>query len=948
MSQWQPNPTVASEILTCLQHTLVGDNQIRKQAEAQLERLSTQLADLSNYLVFFLTNRGHAHSDESVRSAAGLMLKNHVLHEIAAGTLVPAVLSHVQLSLFAHLNDPSAHIRSIIASIIASIVRPSTQFESWPSFLESVAQVFQSPDANLVEGASEVISMVCEDNPRKVKDAPGNPLNFFVPAWIHFAVHGASDRTKVNCLSCLQTFIVSPPAVLKEKMGDVVSALGQLLQSRNPDILVLVIRCFIFLCNYPQYLGPVLPQVVDFMLFSCRSDDENVGMIASEFFGALSDVQSARPVLLAKMPQIVPVLLSNMKYSDMELALQGGEDVDSSAAPDRPDEINPRSYMHLAVSRAQQELSGSAQTVKSKKPTESGRPEGADQEDDDDFEDDDDDNGDDAEDAESANTVRRSAAASLDSLAACYPDELLPVMMEHVQRGLQNPDWLVREACILAIGAVADGCYELMEPSLSTMFPFLWQNASQGNPPIQRIACWTLGKYIRFAVSDNAHVQQFYAKSLELMLSLVLHVDKRVQKAACSAIWSFCEEAPATVTVAYVEPIVQTFIEALKRYQHKNMINLLDAVSTLVETTPGVFAKTKPAVYQALAEPILAMFGNIVPSAIIDDPITVPILEAMSAIVHYSEDVLLVMADRIVDHSLQLFNYAFTLARSSWDEEDYFAYDRCQDTISCCLDILCAFCEALGPSVENLLQNPEKVNLIWQMISAAIKEGTDDVRRSAIGLLGDFARTAYGRIAHLIPHILQLCVETYEACQGHLEDSDVSKVVNNILWSAGEIALKTPAQTTAVFVPHLLSIAKDALLSDASSTSLRESAAVCVSRLALSGLADMVASSATTVSFMKDWFVTMRSMYSNDEKHHGMLGMARILHVRIQLVESCVMQLFWCLASYSKESSPEVIAEWASIFQTIKQMVPPPMYADLISKVGASEVQSLRQVFPQV
>lgn len=52
--------------------------------------------------------------------------------------------------------------------------------------------------------------------------------------------------------------------------------------------------------------------------------------------------------------------------------------------------------------------------------------------------------------------------------------ECIAIIVPLAQQKLQSTDWMVRESAILAIGAIADGCYEQMVPSLPSLFPFLW------------------------------------------------------------------------------------------------------------------------------------------------------------------------------------------------------------------------------------------------------------------------------------------------------------------------------------------------------------------------------------------------------------------------------------------------------------------------------------------
>lgn len=54
-------------------------------------------------------------------------------------------------------------------------------------------------------------------------------------------------------------------------------------------------------------------------------------------------------------------------------------------------------------------------------------------------------------------TLRKCAAATLDVLSVTYADDLLPQLLPLIQQALGNASWEVREAGLLALGAIAEG-----------------------------------------------------------------------------------------------------------------------------------------------------------------------------------------------------------------------------------------------------------------------------------------------------------------------------------------------------------------------------------------------------------------------------------------------------------------------------------------------------------
>lgn len=158
--------------------------------------------------------------------------------------------------------------------------------------------------------------------------------------------------------------------------------------------------------------------------------------------------------------------------------------------------------------------------------------------------DDDDDDDDDDDLAEDANVwnLRKCSAAGLDTVSNIYHDEILPIVLPIVRQVmvtcslvnalvltilykqmLIDPNWRLREAGILAIGAISEGCRLGMQPHLPDLFTFLFEAVSDQRchpvslipssclqclkdtkPLVRSITCWTLGRYTSWVV----HMQE--------------------------------------------------------------------------------------------------------------------------------------------------------------------------------------------------------------------------------------------------------------------------------------------------------------------------------------------------------------------------------------------------------------------------------------------------------
>lgn len=75
----------------------------------------------------------------------------------------------------------------------------------------------------------------------------------------------------------------------------------------------------------------------------------------------------------------------------------------------------------------------------------------------------------------SAWTLRKCSASALDSISELFRDELLPILIPLLQEKMKVADhWAKQECIILAIGAVAKGCYRGMKDYIIHFMPFFF------------------------------------------------------------------------------------------------------------------------------------------------------------------------------------------------------------------------------------------------------------------------------------------------------------------------------------------------------------------------------------------------------------------------------------------------------------------------------------------
>ena len=221
------------------------------------------------------------------------------------------------------------------------------------------------------------------------------------------------------------------------------------------------------------------------MLASTSDSNEEVALEACEFWLVFSSLDETMctldmmAVVESLLPQLLPTLVKCMVYTEEkreELLEINAED--EQHGDDRAQDVAPVFHRSKAKGGG-----------------------GGDDESDDG--DDDDDNYDD----EKEWILRTCAAASLDSLSSGYAsDRILPVLLPVLQECLSHADPWVREAGILALGAIEEGCAQEMYEHLNQLHPYLMNQVTNTDtlPQVVCISCWCLSKYSAWAVERAA------------------------------------------------------------------------------------------------------------------------------------------------------------------------------------------------------------------------------------------------------------------------------------------------------------------------------------------------------------------------------------------------------------------------------------------------------------
>ncbi|XP_038972987.1 transportin-1-like isoform X2 [Phoenix dactylifera] len=730
---WQPQEEGLREICGLLEQH-ISPNSDQPRIWQQLQHYG-QFPDFNNYLAFILA---HAEGKSvEIRQAAGLLLKNNL--RATFSSLSPSHQQYIKSELLPCLGATDRTIRSTVGTVISVLVLLG-RLIGWPELLQALIHCLDSNDLNHMEGAMDAIYKICEDIPEELDvDVTGlseRPINVLMPRLLQFFQSPHAVLRKLS-LGSVNQFIAVMPTALFMSMDQYLQGLFALAHDSSADVRKLVCAAFVQLIEVaPSFLEPHLRNVIEYILQVNKDPDDEVALEACEFWSAYCDANFPSDSLREFLPRLIPVLLSNMAYADDDESLVDAEEDESF--PDRDQDLKPRFHSSR--------LHGS---------------EGGEEDDD-----------------ETVNVwnLRKCSAAGLDILSNVYGDEILPTLMPLIQQKLPTTNdsvWKEREAAVLAIGAIAEGCINGLYPHLPEIIAFLIPLLDDKFPLIRSITCWTLSRFSKYIIQGIGHQNGYeqFDKVLMGLLRRILDTNKRVQEAACSAFATLEEEA-AEELAPHLEIILQHLLCAYRKYQRRNLRIVYDAIGTLADAVGGEL--NQPKYLDILMPPLISKWQQLSNS----DKDLFPLLECFTSIAQALGPGFSQFAEPVFQRCINLIQIQ-QLAKV-----DHVAagvqYDR--EFVVCSLDLLSGLAEGLGSGIESLVAQS---NLRELLLQCCMDDGTD-IRQSAFALLGDLARVCP---IHLHPRLQ----EFLDIAAKQLHSSAVKEAVsvaNNACWAIGELTVK--------------------------------------------------------------------------------------------------------------------------------------------------------------
>lgn len=867
--------------------------------------------DVDKYLAFVFSSSqppAAVNMDPSTynqaRAAAAIMLKNDI--RTSYKTIPDTSKSYIRSVIVHGLQDDASQMRSYAGNVITEIVRQGG-IMGWPQVLSELASLVSNTGGNVStqaqEGGMSALSKICEDNKKALdREYQGQrPLSFLFPKLLEFTT-SPLPKVRADALASINMFVPDKPQPVMENLDSLMQQLFALAGDTSEEVRKHVCRAFVHIADIaPQQIVPHMEGLVEYMVTQQRNvENSDLALDAAEFWLCVGEDEKLRECLRPYLEKIVPCLLESMVYSEDDIFRLEGEKEDAETE-DREEDIKPT----FATSKSARltntngdEASPNGAPASSAPPDDDDLSEGEIE----DFDDDDS-----YADPEEQWNLRKCSAAALDVLAGVFHEPVFAATLPYLLTNLNHGEWPNREAAVLALGAIADGCMDTVQPHLHQLTPFLLTLLNDPEPVVRQITCWSLGRYSGWASHlDESGRQQFFEPMMEGILLKMLDNNKRVQEAAASA-FANLEEKANTMLVKYSPIIVRQFVQCFAKYKDRNMFILYDCVQTLAEHVGPALAKEE---LVNILMPALIQRWNKVSDQSRE---MFPLLECLSYVATALGGMFVRFAPGIFARCINIIHRNLEETMMAADNPGIEIPDK--DFLVTSLDLLSAIIQALDSSQGSQLvgQTPN----FFQLLAICMQDTNNDVRQSAYALLGDCAIYVFDQLQPFLPTIVEILIAQLDLAQVMRDGQETGySVINNACWSVGEISMRQ-REGMQPYVDRLLQKIATILFDDKVPESLNENAAIALGRLGI-GCAQHLAQHLAQIA--PPFLRTIRNVMWTDEKGHALTGFMQIILANPPAMEESLLEFFNEMAKADRNlvNGPE---EHQKLFRTRFQEV---------------------------
>ncbi|KAG6541698.1 hypothetical protein Mapa_016963 [Marchantia paleacea] len=191
----------------------------------------------------------------------------------------------------------------------------------------------------------------------------------------------------------------------------------------------------------------------------------------------------------------------------------------------------------------------------------------------------------------------RAAAEFLDTMAMSLPKKhVFPPVLAFAVNNFQNPDPNWREAAVMSLGVISEGCYEVMKGKLVGVLNLVLEALKDSEQLVRGAASFALGQ---FAEHLQPEIVEHYERVLPCIFNVLSDPVPEVQEKAYYALAAFCENLKEEI-LPYLGQLMERLLEALQSHRRDLQETCMSAIGSAAAAAESSFIPYTERVLQIL------------------------------------------------------------------------------------------------------------------------------------------------------------------------------------------------------------------------------------------------------------------------------------------------------------------------------------------------------------
>jgi len=410
---------------------------------------------------------------------------------------------NIKARLLQTLADPAWEARHTTAQVIAKVAAIELPRNQWPELIDLLLKNMMLQEANIKQATLETLGYICEEvNPEVINEKSNQILTAVIQGMRKdepsAEVRLAGTTALLNALEFVRSNFEKE--VERNYIMQVVCEATQALDAKTR---VAAFECLVKISSlYYSKIATWMQNIFNITLEAIRKDEEGVALQAVEFWSTICDVE-------------IDVLM----------------EIDECAAL----KVQPSRQCQNFIKGAMKFLIPVLEEALTKQEEEQ---------------------------EEDAWNVSTAAGTCLGLIANTVLDDVVSVVMPFVQKHINDGNWRLREAAILAFGSILEGpTGYIISELVAQAVPILLVHMRDQVMLVKDTTAWTLGRICQL------HPQAVTSKLTDLIRVLLesLKDEPRIAAKVCWAIHNLAEaqEEAADKQTAALSPYFQALVENL-------------------------------------------------------------------------------------------------------------------------------------------------------------------------------------------------------------------------------------------------------------------------------------------------------------------------------------------------------------------------------------------------